>query len=102
MAKNKTLNNPYFNYTEFSTIKNGLQNRFTLEYIGVRKQIYNPQFKVVEFDHFKPKASLPNFVLSLLGKVYNSDFNCGESAIIKSQAGLNKLLGNMNLKKLNE
>lgn len=97
MAKNKTLNNPYFNYTEFGTIKNGLRNRFTLEYIGVREQIYNPQFKVAEFDHFKPKVSSPNFVLSLLGKVYNSDFNCGESAIIKSQLALNLSLVNMSL-----
>ena len=26
--------------------------------------MYNPKFKVVEFDHFRMQAGLPNFVLS--------------------------------------
>ena len=34
-------------------IKNWLRNRFTLEFIGTWEQINNPNFKVVEFDHFK-------------------------------------------------
>lgn len=34
-------------------IKNWLRNRNTLEYLGTWEQIYNPHFKVVEFDHFK-------------------------------------------------
>jgi len=28
------------------------------------ERIYNPHFKVVEFDHFKSEAGLPSFVLS--------------------------------------
>ena len=28
------------------------------------EQIHNPNFKVVEFDHFRMQAGLPNFVLS--------------------------------------
>ena len=33
-------------------IKNWLRNRNTLEFLGTWEQIYNPGFKVVEFDHF--------------------------------------------------
>lgn len=45
-------------------IKNWLRNRGTLEFIGTWEQLYNPDFKVVEFDHFKMQAGLPTFVLS--------------------------------------
>ena len=34
-------------------IKNWLRNRYTLEFMGTWEQINNPNFKVVEFDHFK-------------------------------------------------
>ena len=33
-------------------IKNWLRNRGTLEFLGTWESIYNPDFKVVEFDHF--------------------------------------------------
>ncbi len=46
-------------------IKNWLRNRYTLEFLGIWEQINNPNFKVVEFDHFKMQAGLPNFVLSI-------------------------------------
>ncbi len=45
-------------------IKNWIRTRSTLEFIGTWEQIYNPDFKVVEFDHFKMNAGLPSFVLS--------------------------------------
>jgi hypothetical protein len=45
-------------------IKNWIRNRGTLEFIGTWEQMYNPDFKVVEFDHFKMNAGLPSFVLS--------------------------------------
>lgn len=45
-------------------IKNWLRNRGTLEFIGTWEQLYNPDFKVVEFDHFKMQAGLPTFVIS--------------------------------------
>jgi len=45
-------------------IKNWLRSRYTLEFIGTWEQINNPDFKVVEFDHFKSQAGLPSFVLS--------------------------------------
>lgn len=37
-------------------IKNWIRNRGTLEFIGTWEQMYNPNFKVVEFDHFKMKG----------------------------------------------
>ena len=45
-------------------IKNWMRNRATLEFLGTWEQLYNPVFKVVEFDHFKMNAGLPSFVLS--------------------------------------
>ncbi len=46
-------------------VKNWLRNRNTLEFLGTWEQIYNPNFKVVEFDHFKQEAGLHTFVLSV-------------------------------------
>ncbi|HYK75552.1 MAG TPA: KilA-N domain-containing protein, partial [Daejeonella sp.] len=46
-------------------IKNWLRNRYTLEFLGTWELIHNPDFKVVEFDHFKTQAGLPSFVLSV-------------------------------------
>lgn len=45
-------------------IKNWIRTRTTLEFLGTWEKIYNPNFKVVEFDHFKSQAGLPSFVLS--------------------------------------
>jgi len=45
-------------------IKNWIRTRSTLEFIGTWELMYNTNFKVVEFDHFKMNAGLPNFVLS--------------------------------------
>jgi len=46
-------------------IKNWIRNRYTLEFLGTWEQLYNPDFKVVEFDHFKMQAGLNTFVLSV-------------------------------------
>ena len=46
-------------------VKNWLRNRNTLEFLGTWEIIYNPDFKVVEFDHFKSEAGLHTFVLSV-------------------------------------
>ena len=46
-------------------IKNWMRNRSTLEFLGTWEQIYNPEFKVVEFDHFKMEAGLPTFTMSV-------------------------------------
>ena len=45
-------------------IKNWIRNRGTIEFIGTWEQLHNPDFKVVEFDHFKMNAGLTSFVLS--------------------------------------
>ena len=45
-------------------IKNWIRTRYTIEYLGTWEMIHNPSFKVVEFDHFRMHAGLPNFTLS--------------------------------------
>ena len=45
-------------------IKNWIRTRYTIEYLGTWEMIHNPAFKVVEFDHFRMHAGLPNFTLS--------------------------------------
>lgn len=59
MAKAKTDN-----ARAADVIKNWIRTRATLEFLGTWEKIYNPNFKVVEFDHFKTEAGLPSFVLS--------------------------------------
>jgi hypothetical protein len=46
-------------------IKNWLRTRSTIEFLGTWETLYNPNFKVVEFDHFRTQAGLPSFVLSV-------------------------------------
>lgn len=46
-------------------IKNWIRNRGTIEFLGTWESIYNPNFKVVEFDHFKKEAGLPTFTMSV-------------------------------------
>ena len=53
-------------------IKNWIRNRMTLEFLGTWEYIYNPDFKVVEFDHFKSEAGLPAFTLSISEWVENT------------------------------
>lgn len=45
-------------------IKNWLRARSTLEFLGTWEIMYNPNFKVVEFDHFKSESGLHTFTLS--------------------------------------
>ncbi len=46
-------------------IKNWIRTRYTIEFLGTWEMIHNPRFKVVEFDHFRMQAGLPNFVMSV-------------------------------------
>ena len=46
-------------------IKNWIRNRSTIEFLGTWETIYNPDFKVVEFDHFRKEAGLPTFTMSV-------------------------------------
>ena len=46
-------------------IKNWIRTRYTIEFLGTWEMIHNPNFKVVEFDHFRMRAGLPSFVMSV-------------------------------------
>ncbi len=46
-------------------IRNWLRNRETLEYLSTWEQIYNPEFKVFESEHFKKQAGLLTFTPSV-------------------------------------
>ena len=46
-------------------IKNWIRPRYTIEFLGTWEMIHNPNFKVVEFDHFRMQAGLPSFVMSV-------------------------------------
>jgi hypothetical protein len=46
-------------------IKNWIRTRYALEFLSTWEIIHNSNFKVVESDHFKSQAGLPNFVLSV-------------------------------------
>ena len=45
-------------------IKNWLRNKNTIEFLGLWEKLYNPSFKLVEFDQFKNEAGANAFVLS--------------------------------------
>ena len=46
-------------------IKNWIRTRYTIEFLGTWEMIHNPNFKVVEFDHFRKSAGLPTFTMSV-------------------------------------
>lgn len=46
-------------------VRNWLRNRITLEFLGTWEQMYNPNFKVFESEHFKKDAGLHTFTPSV-------------------------------------
>ena len=46
-------------------VRNWLRNRSTLEFLSTWEQIYNPNFKVFESEHFKKQAGLLTFTPSV-------------------------------------
>ena len=65
--------NDYINLTDIAKYKsndptavigNWLRNRNTIEYLGIWKSLYNPNFKPLEFEGFKKEAGLNAFTLS--------------------------------------
>ncbi len=46
-------------------VRNWLRNRITLEYLSTWEEIYNPNFKVFESEHFKKQAGLLTFTPSV-------------------------------------
>ena len=54
-------------------IKNWLRTRTTLEFLGTWELMYNPNFKVVDFDHFRSEAGLHTFTLSVKEWITRTD-----------------------------
>ena len=54
-------------------IKNWIRSRNTLEFLGTWEQIYNPNFKGVQFGHCKQEAGLHTFTLSVTDWVENTN-----------------------------
>ena len=46
-------------------VRNWLRTRTTLEYLSTWEEIYNPEFKVFESEHFKKQAGLLTFTPSV-------------------------------------
>ena len=72
-------NQDYISLTDMAKGKNDearaadiIKNRSTLEFLGTWEMLYNPNFKVVEFDHFKKEAGLPTFTISVSNWVENT------------------------------
>ena len=53
------------NVRSADVIRNWLRNRMTLEFLSTWEQIYNPEFKVFESEHFKREAGLLTFTPSV-------------------------------------
>jgi len=90
-------------------IKNWLRARYTLEFLGTWEQIYNPNFKVVEFDHFKMQAGFKILVLANLESLNAEFIKMGiqqRERLIKLNltaiSQLKSLSINSNIKKLKE
>ena len=69
-------NQNYISLTDMAKGKNDearaadiIKNRSTLEFLGTWEMLYNSNFNVVEFDHFKREAGLPTFTISVLNWV---------------------------------
>ena len=54
-------------------IKNWIRNRATIEFLGAWEMMYNPNFKVVKFDHFRKSAGLPTFTMSVTNWVEDTN-----------------------------
>lgn len=49
-----------------AVISNWIRNRNTIEYLGIWETLYNPDFKLLEFEGFRKEAGLNAFTLSPL------------------------------------
>ena len=61
LTEKKKKLNPEF---PADVVKNQLRSRSTIEFLGLWEKIYNPDFKLVEFDQFKNAAGENSFVLT--------------------------------------
>ncbi len=73
-VKSKDYENDFFSLTDIARYKNidepnvvvanWLRLRNTIEYLGIWEQIYNPNFKPLEFEGFKKESGSNSFTLS--------------------------------------
>jgi hypothetical protein len=117
MTKNKTINiegaqitiisneskQEYISLTDMArsqmqevVIIKWLSLKSTIEYLGEWEALYNPDFNYTEFGTIKNEAGSNNFVLSVKQWIEST------RAITIAISQMKSLLGNMNLKKLNE
>ena len=73
--------------------RNGLCNRNTIEFLGIREQLNNPDFKPVEFDGFKKQAGLNSFTLTPKQWVEQTAAIGGRTRWINRPFSLEKALG---------
>ena len=46
-------------------IKNWIRTKSTIDFLGTWESFYNPNFKVVEFDHLRKETGVPTFTMSV-------------------------------------
>lgn len=46
-------------------IKNWIRSKATIDFLGTWEMFYNPNFKVVEFDHLRKDTGVPTFTMSV-------------------------------------
>ena len=72
-------------------IKNWIRTRYTIEFLGTWEMIHNPNFKVVEFDHFRMRAGLPNFTQYINAVLINDGMPQGERLIKLNQIAIQQM-----------
>lgn len=50
-----------------------MRNRNTIEFLGIWESLYNPNFKLLEFEGFKKEAGLNAFTLSAKKWIYTTN-----------------------------
>ena len=59
------VKNNYGDKRAADVIKNWIRSKSTLDFLGAWESINNPNFKVVEFYHFRKNSGVPSFVMSI-------------------------------------
>lgn len=71
----KTRDDDYISLTDIARYKNPIQTgliishwlrtRYTIEFMGIREKIHNPNFNITEFGNIKNESGSNGFVLSV-------------------------------------
>ena len=82
-------------------IKNWLRTRSTIEFLGTWEALYNPSFKVVEFDHFrKEKRGRSSYVYAQRQQLDRKD-RCYRIGVQSGVASISELVVMVNLESMN-